>query len=90
MLLKLENIPIYKFNYKTTSKDKICYSPMAQDWNEEFKSDKDKLKIEVMDMLGVSLQCIKELTHKCKILENEVKNNKKKISELSKKINNIK
>ena len=72
MLSKIENINVYEFNYKGTSKNTICYSPMAQEWNAEFKSNKDNLKIEVMDMLGVSLQCIKELSNKYKILEEKI------------------
>jgi hypothetical protein len=61
VLERLESLPIYEYNYRGQSQEQIYRGPMAQDWHELFKSGKDKLSINTMDLDGVALGSIREL-----------------------------
>jgi len=65
ILDKLEEIPIYKYNYIGNDPLQRNISPMADDWHEQFKfldgGPKSNEVIESMDAIGVSLACIKAL-----------------------------
>jgi hypothetical protein len=65
ILDKLEEVPIYKYNYIGNDPKQRNISPMADDWHEQFKfldgGLKSKDVIESMDAIGVSLACIKAL-----------------------------
>ena len=72
VLERLERIPIYEYNYKGQAAERVCRGPMAQDWHSEFQSDKDPLRIDTMDLDGVALAAIKELSSQVRELRAEV------------------
>jgi hypothetical protein len=47
----------------------VCYGPVAQDWNAAFPIDKDPLRIDTMDLHGVSLAAIQGLLARVEKLE---------------------
>jgi len=61
VLDKVDQLPIYQYNYKNTSPGLVCRGPVAQDWHALFPSEKDPLKIDTMDLDGVSFAAIKGL-----------------------------
>jgi hypothetical protein len=68
-LEKVEALPIYKFNMIGSDPAITNIGPMAQDWNELFVSNKDKLSIGSGDLDGVAFAAIKGLLKKVKELE---------------------
>lgn len=84
-LTQVNNIPVYSFNYiQEESVDPItdeiipaapkptCMFPTAQDWNAAFPSTKDPGKICSMDIIGVLMGCVQELTKKVESLQNQI------------------
>jgi hypothetical protein len=68
-LAKISNIEFYKYHYKESPKEMVCYGPMAQEWHPFFgTSAKDPLMIDQGDLLGILFSCIKGLTIKNKNL----------------------
>jgi hypothetical protein len=62
VLNKLDQIPIYQFNYIDDEAKKKNMGPVAQDWHAQFTdTGKDPLKIDTMDLDGVALASIKAL-----------------------------
>ena len=61
ILEKLDKIDIYDYNYKSQDKSVRTMGPMAQEWYEQFKTNKNQLMIEIIDLNGVSLVSIKGL-----------------------------
>lgn len=50
-LEKLENIPVYEYNYKGNCKEQRCIGPMAQDYHEWFGCD--KIEYEIVENIQV-------------------------------------
>lgn len=61
ILNRVEQLPIYEFNYKGGSEGMRCRGPVAQDWHVLFPSEKHPLTIDTMDLDGISLAAIKGL-----------------------------
>ncbi len=96
ILNRVENLPIYSYNFIGNPVQQKCMGPVAQDWHgpngfpldpivEEVEDPenegetitvqreaKDKLSIEIMDMLGVCLASIKALVDKNNQLQAQV------------------
>jgi hypothetical protein len=72
VLSKVHQLPIYQFNYKTTSPGLLCRGPMAQDWHQLFPSEKDPLGIDTLDLDGISLAAIKALIQEVQTLKQRV------------------
>jgi hypothetical protein len=81
-LEKLDKLPIYNYNFKDVDKEIINWGPVAQEWNQLFETKKNKLKIDTLDLDGVSLSAIKGLYQL-------VKSQQKEIDELKEKINKL-
>lgn len=82
---RVRKLPIFCFNYKDSgsedyeTKERLppgpkhrCIYPTAQDWNAAFPSTKDPLLIDSMDVSGVLLSCVKELSDKVERLEKTI------------------
>ena len=61
-LEKIENMPIYQYNYKETYEGLLCRGPVSQDWHKAFPSEKNPLMIDTMDLDGITLSAVKGLT----------------------------
>jgi hypothetical protein len=61
VLEKVNQLPIYQYNYKDTSPGLVCRGPVAQEWHALFPSEKDPLKIDTMDLDGITLASLKGL-----------------------------
>lgn len=81
VLEKVDKLPIYQYNYIGTDPELLCRGPVAQDWHELFPSKKDPLRIETMDLDGISLASIKALSQEVKELRQELKLLKEKINQ---------
>ena len=64
VLAKVDQLPVWSYNYIGNPESQRCYGPTAQDWHSLFPSSKDPLGIEQGDVLGVCLAAIKELSAK--------------------------
>lgn len=73
ILEKVNLLPIYEYNFKETDPNLKCRGPMAQDWHELFPSGKDPLKIDTMDLDGISFAAIKGLLQKVEKLEEKIR-----------------
>ena len=62
VLERVEQLPIYEYNYKGQPKEVVNRGPTAQDWHKLFPSEKDPLRIDTMDLDGVALGAIRELS----------------------------
>ena len=63
VLHKLDDLPIYQYNYIGTPAGMVNRGPVAQDWHAAFPSpEKDPLRIDTMDPIGVALAAIKGLS----------------------------
>lgn len=69
VLDRLETMPIYEYNYKGQKSDATYRGPMAQDWHQLFPTAKDPLRLDTMDVDGVTLAAIRELGHMVEALE---------------------
>ena len=69
---KMEDLPIYQYNYIGNSKEQHCFGPTAQDWYKLFPTEKDQLTIETMDMIGVLMATVKNLNKRVKDLESKI------------------
>ena len=69
---KMENLPIYQYNYIGNPKEQKCWGPTAQDWYKLFPTQKDQLSIETMDMIGVLMATVKNLNNRVKDLESKI------------------
>ena len=69
---KMEDLPIYQYNYIGNSKEQHCFGPTAQDWYKLFPTEKDQLTIETMDMIGVLMATVKNLNNRVKDLESKM------------------
>lgn len=72
VLERVEALPIYEYNYKGQDKQVVCRGPMAQDWHKLFPSDKDPLRIDTMDLDGVALAAVRELSTLLRKLTDQV------------------
>jgi hypothetical protein len=86
VLDKLDNLPIFQFNYKGNPRQQINYSPTAQNYHKLFtdeklndKHTKDQLSIESMDLLGLcvcGIKALKEIADKQQVEINKLKSTK--------------
>lgn len=66
VLDRLDQLPLYQYNYIGQGDLITNIGPMAQDWHPLFPNGKDQLKIETIDFDGVALASIKGLYAKVK------------------------
>jgi hypothetical protein len=71
VLERLEQIPIYEYNFIGAEKEQLCRGPMAQDWNPQFVHNGDQLTISNLDSRGVALAGVKELHALVKTAQSE-------------------
>jgi len=70
ILDKFADLPIYEFSYKNADPEVRCRGPMAQDWHGQFPSPKkDPLRIDTLDLDGITLAILKGLLLKIQYLE---------------------
>jgi hypothetical protein len=62
VLQRVDELPVYEFNYKGADAETRFRGPMAQDWHRLFPSKKDPLRIDTLDLDGVALAAIKGLS----------------------------
>jgi hypothetical protein len=63
VLHKLDDLPIYQYNYVGTPAGMVNRGPVAQDWHAAFPSpEKDPLRIDTTDPIGVALAAVKGLS----------------------------
>lgn len=68
----VEDLPLYTYTITGQSANMVRIGPNPNDWNTVFNfenKDPTKKNIEVMDMMGVMLSCIKDLNSKIVSLE---------------------
>jgi hypothetical protein len=68
---RLKKLPIFEYNYIGQTEN--CIGPVAQDWHSIFRSSKNPLVIETMDLDGVALATIKSLASRLNNLKNRKK-----------------
>ncbi len=72
----VQEIPLYRYNYKDNPAEQYCYGMCAQDWHAKFpypdivtldaegvevvRESKDKLVIETGDMIGILYACVQQ------------------------------
>ena len=65
-----QHLPVYRYNYKCNPIGQKCIGPMAQDWYKLFPSPmKDQLKLDTMDLDGITFGALKSLQNKISELE---------------------
>jgi hypothetical protein len=69
ILDRVGQLSIYEFSYKDTDSSVRWRGPMAQDWHSLFPSKKDPLRIDTLDLDGITLAAVKGLLDRVKILE---------------------
>jgi trimeric autotransporter adhesin len=62
VLAKIDRLPIYEYNYKRQDAGQVYRGPVAQEWHALFPSGKDPLRIDTLDLDGISLAAIKGLS----------------------------
>jgi len=62
VLQRVDELPVYEFNYKGADAETRFRGPMAQDWHRLFPSKKDPLRIDTLDLDGIALAAIKGLS----------------------------
>ena len=61
VLALVDRLPIYQYNYKGEDPAVVNRGPVAQDWHAAFPSAKDPLRIDTMDLDGITLAAVKGL-----------------------------
>ena len=61
IMKKMEELPVYQYNYIGNPKEQRCFGPTAQDWYKSFPTEKDQLTIKTMDMISVLMATVKNL-----------------------------
>src|SRR5690606_491217 len=70
ILNKVESLPIYQYNIIGSEETEYYRGPTAQDWHNLFPSSKDNLKIDTVDLDGITLSALKGLLQKVKDQDN--------------------
>ncbi len=99
-LLKISEIPVQSWNYKSQDPSIRHIGPVAQDFFEAFSTGKDNLTISTIDIDGVNMLAIQALEKRTRILseENEqlketieqLKNNEKELEDLKAEVEALK
>jgi hypothetical protein len=62
VLRRVDELPVYEYNFKGNPADVKCRGPTAQDWHRLFPSNKPQHGIDTMDLDGIALAAIKGLS----------------------------
>jgi len=81
-LAKVESLDIFQYNYKGQDASVLNRGPVAQDWHTLFPSEKDPLRIDTMDLDGITLSALKGLLSVVNSQRVEIDNLKNKIDKL--------
>lgn len=73
VLERLEKLGVYEYNYKGHDPAVVCRGPMAQDWHDLFPTAKDKLRLDTIDLDGVTIAAIQELAELVDDLERQLR-----------------